>query len=246
MVSLLNNQVMERNTKKINDKKEEMLIKHLPHVRKIAKHYSYRLPVDDKDEVFSAASVGLVEAYNRYSYEMNTSFWTYAQNRVIGAIRDDLRKKDPLTRSQRKKVKTVNRAFVEHTQVFGEKPGEEELSQSSGLSLDEIRKAKALSHHVHFISYEEYESREDGSVSARICDADCIVPEQAMMEVERKSLLQFLVQELPEKERVVIDLLYYSGKTPKEISILLGVTEGRISQINKQAISRLRKKAKQN
>lgn len=243
MVNLLKKNTLLENRNE-EEQKEEILKKHLPHVRKIARHYALHLPAEEKDEVFSAATLGLVEAYTRYSHEMKTSFWTYAQNRVIGAIQDDLRKKDPLTRSQRKKVKQVNRAYLKHTQVYGEQPQEEDLSRLSGMSVEEIRKAKFLSHAVQFISYEEYESRDDGSTSARICDENSIHPEEAAISLEQKSLVHKMVTDLPERERVVIELLYYGGKTPKQISALLGVTEGRISQINKQAITRLRKKAR--
>ncbi|MBN2724011.1 MAG: FliA/WhiG family RNA polymerase sigma factor [Deltaproteobacteria bacterium] len=221
----------------------EVFEQHLPLVKNIAWHYACNLPPEERDEVFSAATLGLVEAYNRYTHEKQTSFWTYAQNRVIGAIQDDLRKRDPLTRSQRKKVKTVERAFTEHTQVYGEQPKEEQLSVVTGMSIEDIRKAKTLKQAVQFISFEEYETRDDGSSASRIADHSAVEPEQAALDLEMRHTLLEMVDSLPEREKVVVELLYYSGKSPREVSDLLGVTEGRISQINKAAVDRLRKKA---
>lgn len=224
-------------------KNNEILEQHLPLVKNLAWHYASNLPPEEREEIFSAATLGLVEAYNRYTHEKQTSFWTYAQNRVIGAIQDDLRRRDPLTRSQRRKVKTVERAFSEHTLLHGELPLEEQLSVVTGMSIDDIRKARTLKQAVQFVSFEEYETREDGTSASRIADENAVEPEQAVIDLERKNVLAEMVNSLPEREKVVIELLYYGGKSPREVSDMLGVTEGRVSQINKAAVERLRKRA---
>ena len=223
--------------------KMEMLKNHLYLVKNIAKKIANKLPEIEREDVFSAASLGLMEAYNRYSHERASNFWTYAQNRVLGAIQDDLRKKDPLTRSQRKKVKIIEAIKKQYLEKYGREASLDEISEKSGLDIDEIFAVQNLKESVRFISFDSYETTESGQITNKIHAEDEMLPESAAIHEEQSRLLQNLVSKLPERERIVIELLYYSGKTPKEISAELGITEGRISQINKSAIQKLRSQA---
>ncbi len=197
-----------------------------------------------RDEMVSAARLGLVDAAHRFNPAKGVLFKTFAEQRIRGAVLDEVRRMDWASRSGREKYsrlcETVNRLQNE----LGESPSEAEIAGDLGISLDQYHKLLTDVSHLSLISLEETMSAsEDGqSLYDKLEDPDSENPHQVFEENELAEILAEQIQNLSEKERLVVSLYYYEECTQKEIAEILSITEGRVSQIHSQALIRMKVK----
>ena len=197
-----------------------------------------------RDEMVSAARLGLVDAAHRFNPAKGVLFKTFAEQRIRGAVLDEVRRMDWASRSGREKYsrlcETVNRLQNE----LGRHPSEEEIARGLGVSLDQYHKLLTEVSHLSLISLEETMSvsEEGQSLYDKLEDPDSENPHQVFEENELANILAEQIQNLSEKERLVVSLYYYEECTQKEIAEILDITEGRVSQIHSQALIRLKVK----
>ena len=219
-----------------------MLMEHLPTVRYLARRIHERLPQHvELDDLVSAGVVGLIDAFSKFDYKKKVQFKSYAQFRIRGAILDSLRTLDWSPRELRRKGRAVEEAIRAVTQRVGRAPLEQEIAQEMELTLPEYQALLGDLKGLEIGSLHMERSEDSGDEELSYIPGS---PEEdplfRCLKGEMKQRLTDAIEQLPEKERLVLTLYYYEELTMKEIGLTLGVVESRVSQIHSSAVLRLR------
>jgi RNA polymerase sigma factor for flagellar operon FliA len=222
--------------------REQLLVEHLPTVRYIARRIHERLPQHvELDDLISAGMVGLIDAFSKFDHSKKVQFKSYAQFRVRGAILDSLRTLDWSPRELRRKGRAVEEAIRNVTQRLGKAPAEQEIAAEMNLSLSDYQALLGDLKGLEIGSLHMERSEDSGDEElAYIPGAPEDDPLFRCLKGEMKQRLTDAIEDLPEKERMVLTLYYYEELTMKEIGLTLGVVESRVSQIHSSAVVRLR------
>lgn len=228
------------------DKKthDELVMKYAPLVKSIVLRMAAKLPMDvsDKEDLINVGIIGLMSALEKYDAKRNVQFETYARFRIRGAVLDELRNRDWVPRSTRNKDNRLEEAFNLLQRELGRPPDEQEMSRHLGLSLDEyyalldeVKSISIVSKEDLPVDYiEKYESEE-------VMDAiDRGNPLKYMTNRDMMDGLKKAINNLPEKEKLVLSLYYFEELTMKEIGKVINLTESRVCQLHAQATLRLR------
>lgn len=222
--------------------RDVLLMEHLATVRYVARRIHERLPQHvDLEDLVSAGVVGLIDALSKFDRSKKVQFKSYAQFRIRGAILDSLRTLDWSPRELRRKGRAVEEAIRTVTQRVGRAPLEQEIATEMGLNLGDYQQLlgelKGLEIGSLHIERSEDSGDEELAYVPGSPDED---PLFRCLKGEMKQRLVDAIDELPEKERMVLTLYYYEELTMKEIGLTLGVVESRVSQIHSSAVVRLR------
>jgi RNA polymerase sigma factor FliA len=227
-------------------RKEEIIQQFLPRVKYYANKYAFGLPAElTIDDLISAGIVGLLEAINRFDPSMNATLSTFADFRIRGAIIDEVRSMQWASKDARKKLDEVRRAYDDIEKTAHRKAEDEEVAERLNMSLSELHKILASVNCLKMINLEDMGINADGE---SLDILQCIASESSVDILEELSLKELqsqlgqVIDELPEKERLVISLYYYEELTMKEIGKALDITESRVCQLHGKALLRLRKK----
>ena len=222
--------------------RDQMLLEHLPTVRYLARRIHERLPQHvELDDLVSAGVVGLIDAFSKFDHTKKVQFKSYAQFRIRGAILDSLRTLDWSPRELRRKGRAVEEAIRSVTQKFGRVPSEQEIAREMDLGLEEYQQLLGELKGLEIGSLHMERTEDSGDEElAYIPGAPDEDPLFRCLQGEMKQRLVDAIEELPEKERMVLTLYYYEELTMKEIGLTLGVVESRVSQIHSAAVVRLR------
>ncbi|RXH56603.1 sigma-70 family RNA polymerase sigma factor [Granulicella sibirica] len=222
--------------------RDQMLMEHLPTVRFLARRIHERLPQHvELEDLISAGVVGLIDAFSKFDHTKKVQFKSYAQFRIRGAILDSLRTLDWSPRELRRKGRAVEEAIREATHRLGRAPQEAEIAGAMSLSLNEYQQLLGELKGLEIGSLHMERSEDSGDEElAYIPGAPEDGPLFRCLQGEMKQRLADGIDELPEKERMVLTLYYYEELTMKEIGLTLGVVESRVSQIHSSAVLRLR------
>ncbi|MEZ5306524.1 MAG: FliA/WhiG family RNA polymerase sigma factor [Pyrinomonadaceae bacterium] len=222
------------------EERDELITSHLSKVKYIADRMSAKLPPSvEKDDLYGAGVLGLIDAVERFDATRGIAFTTFAEMRVRGAILDSLRALDWASRSARRRAREIQDAFSAVEQQKGRSAREEEVAEFLNIPLSEFHAAMNEIRGLTLSNLDEPD--EDTGLS--LLDTvtfDGRSPLERFEYNERRRILSDLVDELPEKERKVIALYYLEELNMKEIGIILDVSESRVSQLRTQAIIRLR------
>jgi len=228
--------------------RDELVVSHLPLVKFIVDRIASSLPPHlDRDDLRSAAVIGLISAAERFDPSRGVQFKTFAEQRIRGTIMDELRAQDWLTRSLRDKFKRLEREFSQLEQRLGRNPSSDEVAQAMGLELKDYFRLLEEIHLLSFVSLDDAWHDEDGAPFGLLDvleDKGVESPQNQLIARQTVERLAEAIDNLPEKERIVITLYYYEELNLKEIGAVLDLTESRISQLHSQAIIRLRGKMK--
>ncbi|WP_180960446.1 FliA/WhiG family RNA polymerase sigma factor [Neobacillus cucumis] len=223
---------------------ETLFHEYLPLVHKIVKKTKRTLPHHvEEDELLSFGMMGLLDAFRKFDQRENVKFETYATQRIRGEIYDGLRRIDPLSRTLRKKEKEVRNAYQLLEQQLFRRPTEREVSEHLQISETEY---KDIVLQASFEKQESlYEPVENGGESQLKIDllSDPLLNEQSIIveEKERKEFLASLIDQLPEREKIILSLLYYENLSMSEVGEILGLHKSRISQLHAKVIKKLKK-----
>jgi RNA polymerase sigma factor for flagellar operon FliA len=216
----------------------------LPYVKRIVQRLAVHLPSTvDIDDLMNVGVIGLIQAVDRYDPRRDNKFMTYAIFRIKGAVLSELRARDFLSRSNRRKIRELESAYLRLEQKLGREADDQEIAQELGVDLEQVYRTKQMSS-ISFISLEELgvSSRDEKEklLSYLINNEDDALSMTKLKEL--KEAMAQAIKQLPEKERLVISLYYLDELTMKETGKVLGITESRVSQIHSQAILHLRTK----
>jgi RNA polymerase sigma factor for flagellar operon FliA len=221
--------------------KEKIVKRYLPLIKYVVGRMAVSAPSGlDYEDLLSFGVFGLLDAVNRFDPSKGFSFQTFAVPRIRGAVLDELRKYDWISRTGREKLQKMNKAVEKVLQEKGSLR-DEWLMQEMGVDEKSYRETLELQSRSYMVSLDEVVALEEGDVSLRrvLADDDGGVAAALENQDELKSIMDAL-SKLPEREMQVISFYYYEGLTLKEIGQILGVTESRVSQIHGKAIAGLR------
>ena len=223
--------------------KEKLILHYAPIVKYVAGRLMVHVGQNvEFDDLVGYGIFGLIDAIEKFDPSKGVKFETYASFRIRGAIIDNIRRMDWVPRTLRQKNKQIESAIIKLEDELGRSPTDDELADALGLTPDEtvdlIRKSSIHS----LVSLDDFleQNYEKSHVSLVTNSSDS--PEGLTEDKERKVKLAEAINNLKDKEKLVITLYYYEGLTLKEISSIMKVTESRVSQIHTKAISRLQVK----
>jgi RNA polymerase sigma factor for flagellar operon FliA len=232
------------------DAKEELILNCMPLVRHVVNRLATQLPPHlDREDLLEAGVYGMIDAIERYNPREDAKFETYAVLRIRGAVIDELRARDFVPRSLRKKARQIREARAALIADNDYAPTAAELAEALNLNEDDLNNAIAEVESIASITslYDQRNSSDPGE-SFRMVDVipdpRSISPSQSIETQEEKEALATAIQSLPEQERLVITLYYYEDMLLKQIGELFGVSESRISQIRSRALMLLKLKMK--
>ncbi len=215
----------------------EMAEKYLPRVQRHAARIARKLPRHvNVGDLVSAGCCGLIDAFLKFDPTRMESFDSYVDHRIRGAILDELRAHDPLTRDQRTFAKRANVARTAISNRTGYIPGEREIASEMGLTLAQYRHQVDRLHATASRSEATPFNEDDDPLAEPANDA----PETLVSSKEDRARIDSAMDRLTARHREVLRLHYDEGRTLREIGLELGVTESRVSQIHAEALGRLR------
>jgi len=226
----------------LTGEQERVLLEHLPIVRFLARRIHERLPQHvDIEDLVSAGVVGLMDAFSKFDPAKKVQFRSYAQFRIRGAILDSLRTLDWSPRELRRKGRAVEEAIRLLTSRLGHAPGEGEVAREMGLDLEEYQQLlgdlKGLEIGTLHLERNEDSGEEELAYVPGRPEED---PLFCCLRGELEERLAVAIQNLPDRERLVMSLYYYEEMTMREIGLALGVVESRVSQVHASAVAHLR------
>lgn len=220
---------------------EQLIERHSPLVKRIAHHLQARLPASVQiDDLIQAGLIGLLEASRNYDASKGASFETYAGIRIRGAMIDEVRRGDWAPRSVHRNSRRIQESMQRLQKRLGREASDPELAAELGVSLEELREMSQDSLSTRLFSFEDL-GGDDERPDAYI-PSDTPSPAQHAQSAALRGHLAKAIASLPERERLVLALYYDEELNLKEIGLVLGVSESRVSQIHSQAALRLRAK----
>jgi RNA polymerase sigma factor for flagellar operon FliA len=229
--------------------RDQLIIQYAPWVKFIALRMAAKLPSHiQAEDLISAGIVGLIDALDKFNPAREVQFKTYAQIRIQGAMKDELRALDWASRSMRQKVKRLEQAYATLEHELGRPPSSEEVAKSMGIKMHEFEELLDDVKGTSIVSLEELGQGPASEDKSTLLEALLTRQDQDPLEVlnlqDLKKALTLAIGQLPEKERLVLSLYYFEELTMKEVGKVLHLTESRISQLHTQAVLRLRGKLK--
>lgn len=217
---------------------DELVKQHAQLVKRIAYHLISRLAGNtDVDDLIQAGMIGLLEASSKYDPGRGANFETFAGIRIRGAMLDEVRRSDWTPRSVHQKLRQVTAAVRAVEMRKGRDARDTEVAEELGLTMADYHKALRDATTCRLFSLEQ--TQEEGShyqPSGEIAPS----PQASAFDAEFREALAGAIEELPEREGMVLSLYYDEELNLREIGEVLGVSESRISQIHSQAVVRLR------
>lgn len=224
--------------------RERLILHYAPLVSAVAGRVGMRLPaMVEQADLVSYGMFGLIDAIEKYEPGRSVKFETYASSRIRGAILDELRAMDWIPRSVRTKARAVDRAYAELESELHRVPTEREVAGRLQIELRELRALFTQLSTVNVAALDELLGAGDSdrlSLLDTLGDDRSPDPGDSFEAQETKFLLARAIDQLGEREKLVLVLYYYEGMTLAEIGRVLGVTESRISQMHTAAMLRLR------
>ena len=216
----------------------ELIETHAPLVKKIALHLLARLPASVQlDDLMQAGMIGLLEAAQRYSFTKGATFETYAGIRIRGAMVDEIRKGDWVPRSVYRNGRRVAQAIKAVENRLGREAQDAEVAEELGMGLSEYHTTLSDSNSGRLFSLDEL--NESGELPIEQTETSDN-PLDGLASDSFRSNLVAAIEQLPDREKLVLSLYYQEELNLKEIGAVLGVSESRVSQIHSQAALRLR------
>jgi RNA polymerase sigma factor for flagellar operon FliA len=227
---------------------EQMVLRYAPLIKYIACRLALRLPSHiSQEDLISSGIIGLIDAIQKFDLSKNINFKTYAEFRIRGAMLDELRNLDWIPRSVRKKSQLIENAYAKLQRALGRPAEAEEVAELLGLRVDDFFQLLDETKSVSLVPLEGWENGNGNSggaldLSAHLADESLRDALQAVHLTELQEVVIQAIEALPDKEKLLISLYYYEELTMKEIGLIMGYTESRISQLHTQAIYHLRYK----
>ena len=228
------------------EERDQEILRHLPLVHKVVERILSHLPPHvERDDLFNAGVIGLMDAIDRFDASRNNAFSTYAVLRIRGAVIDELRSRDWIPRGARARAKEYHQAVHDLTQELGSIPDDHHIAERLGISiadLPDVEKEAALVVQVSL----ESPVGEEASLRSVLADRhEDPFPGLRMDRADQQRILRDVLSGLKDQERLVIKLYYFEGLLMKEIAKVLDLTESRICQIHSRLLAVLRLRLQQ-
>ncbi len=213
-------------------------------VRRLAHQMIAKLPANvEIDDLIQVGMIGLADAMTRFDAAQGVQFETFATQRIRGAMLDELRGNDYLSRGTRKQQRTIESAVHKLEQRLGRAPAESEIAKEMGVTLGEYQELLGKVRGTQLVYLEDMSGDEgDQDFLDRHVVADNTNPLAQLQDQRMREALVEAIKVLPEREQYVMSMYYEHDMNLKEIAAVLKVTESRVCQLHSQSIARLRVK----
>lgn len=215
----------------------------------LVKHIAARVSLGknkyiDYEDLVGYGMIGLLDAINRFDDSKGMKFSSYASLRIKGSMIDELRKQRPISKNAMNKLKEYNECVESLQSELMRVPETEEIMKELGVSHKEILEIESYINYMAVVSLDEIIFSDDDEMNLMgiIEDKKTLSPEQEYIEKEKIEILAEVIEELREKDRIVLNLYYYEELTLKDIGKILEVSESRVCQLHSRAIRNLREK----
>jgi RNA polymerase sigma factor for flagellar operon FliA len=214
----------------------------------LVRHVVARLPVTpprgmDREDLHGAGVFGLIQAASTWDENRGASFKTFAYTAIRGAVLDEIRRHDPVSRPRRERLREFDRASATLRESIGRTPTLEEIASHLEIPASALESDLDILHGSRTVSIEDLAGtgpHDDGSTSD-VPDEDATdEPYRVAERRDQVDALTAAIADLPEQDRRVVILYHHEGLFLKEIGDMLGVTESRVCQILSKATKRLR------
>ncbi|MFN8953468.1 MAG: RNA polymerase sigma factor FliA, partial [Burkholderiales bacterium] len=220
----------------VGNRHESLILTHMPMVKRVAVHLKVRLPpFMELDELVQVGMVGLIEAARSFDPAKGFEFEHFALSRVRGAILDEVRRQSFLPRSAVAFNKNENEAVHVLAAELGRAPNQAELAQFMGKEIGEFHKERGQAKRFETFSMEVVNDEVMNMPADSAMQPEVMVEEAQFMEAVVQA-----IDQLPERERMVMSLYYVEEMNLKAIGEILGVSESRVSQILSTVVKKLR------
>lgn len=224
--------------------RDAQLRKYSPLVHRLAHLMIAKLPASvEIDDLIQVGMIGLTEALARYEPSQGVQFETFASQRIRGAMLDELRESDWMSRGSRKLQKDIEQAVHRLEQRLQRVPKESEIAVELGMSLEEYQHTLARVRGTQLVYLEDISGHgddEDHFLDRYLPDDGEADPSRMLADQRMREALVQAITKLPEREQHVMSMYYEHDMNLKEIAAVLGVTESRVCQLHSQSIARLR------
>jgi len=230
--------------------RDQLIVHYSPLVKYVASRVAAGLPQNvEQADLVSYGIFGLIDAIDKFDPERGYKFETYAISRIKGAMLDELRSMDWVPRSVRSKAKRIEQANAKLEAKLGRAPTDEELADTLDITTSELETMLTKISFVGVVALDEMLSGGERGDSMTLGDT---IPDKGAGPVgsfeieEMRQLLAESINNMTEREKIVLTLYYYEGLTLAEIGQVLGVTESRVCQIHTKSVLRLRSRLQAN
>jgi RNA polymerase sigma factor FliA len=224
-----------------------MLRQYSPLVRRLAHQMMAKLPANvEVDDLIQVGMIGLADALSRFDPAQGVQIETFATQRIRGAMLDELRGADWLSRGSRKQQRDIESAVHRLEQRLGRAPHESEIAEEMGMNLADYQDMLGKVRGTQLIYLEDMNGAEGDQdfLDRHVADKGND-PLHLLQDDRMRHALVDAIQKLPEREQLVMSLYYEEDMNLKEIAAVLGVTESRVCQLHSQSIARLRVKLRE-
>ena len=226
----------------------DLLLQYSPLVRRMALQLIAKLPASvELDDLIQAGMLGLLDAASRYQDDQGAKFETYASQRIRGAMLDELRANDWVSRGLRQSSRGVAKAVHAQQQKRGRAPSESEIAEELQLPLAAYQHLLQEIHGCQLVYYEDFERNDqENSFLDQQCRAesgdqlDAGDPLSRLLEEGFRQRLIEAIEAVPERERLLLSLYYEEELNLREIGAVMEVSQSRVCQLHSQVVSRLR------
>jgi RNA polymerase sigma factor for flagellar operon FliA len=228
---------------RLDAERERVIREFAPVIRAMAHRLAFRLPAYlDAEDLVSVGVIGLMDAMGKYDPTREAKFKTYAEFRIRGAMLDEIRSMDWIPRSVHERIGLLQKTHADLLKKHGRPPTDEEVAQALNMSVGELDDFISRSQGAVMLSIQDLSAQEMDRhrVLRTLIDTQHPDPLSTVIAEDVREVLAKAIEQLPEKERLVLTLYYYEELTMKEIGGVLKVTESRVCQIHAKAILRLK------
>jgi len=226
------------------DVREEIIKKNIPLVKYIAsKVIVGKNKYVEYEDLISYGMIGLMDAINKYDDTKGMKFSTYAAIRINGSIIDEIRKNSPISKRAIDKLNRYNKVVEELQNKLYREPKDIEVAERMEISLKELTDIQGYVNYISMMSLETilFGDDEEMSLINSIEDTKSPSPQKTLEEKEMLEYLRRALDNLKERDRLILNLYYYEKLTLKQIGSVLEVSESRVCQLHSRAILSLRK-----
>lgn len=221
--------------------RDQLVVQYAPLVKRIAYHLLLKLPASvHVDDLIQNGMIGLLDASSRFEEGLGAQFETYAVQRIRGAMLDGLREEDRLPRGLRREMRRIEAAIQKLEHRHGRHPNETELAESLDMPLADYQKLLHDARGYQLLYLEDMTGEGDEDFLDRHTSANAADPLSLLEEAGMRSALITAIENLPEREKLMMSLYYEEDLNLREIGEVMGVTESRVCQLHSQAVARLR------
>jgi RNA polymerase sigma factor for flagellar operon FliA len=242
----LKNDAFVYNARGTVERQQDYAKQYAPLVRRIAHQMIAKLPANvELDDMIQAGMIGLMDAVNRFEESQGTQFEVYAASRIRGSMLDELRAGDWLPRSARKNQRDIENAIHRLEQRLQRAPQESEIAQELHMSVPEYQELLGDARGAQLVYFDDLGGGVDGDdyLERHVAQAGG-EPLEILRDKRFRTALVAAIEELPEREKLLMSMYYEQDLNLREIGAVMGVTESRVCQLHSQAVSRLRAKLK--